>query len=84
VGDVGDEAVRRPKWWLSRYPGECRSGHSWYPGRVIISFVPCPCAGGSGHVRVRCLASGCHSVWYQPPHKPGSEITGQPGGAAMR
>jgi hypothetical protein len=59
-----------------------------YSGVLAItprSFVVCGCAGNDqgGHIRIRCLADGCSSVWYEPPHRPGAEVTGQPGGAAM-
>jgi hypothetical protein len=41
-----------------------------------VSWTPCGCAGGDGHLRVRCAERGCRSVWYQPPHVPGTEVTG--------
>jgi hypothetical protein len=29
---------------------------------------------------VSCRTDRCPSVWYQPPHTPGAEVTGRPGG----
>jgi hypothetical protein len=46
-----------------------------------VSWVVCGCAGDSkgGHLRVSCRADGCPSVWYQPAHHSGKEVTGRPG-----
>ncbi len=71
---MGD--VQRPDWWS--YPLECGRGHPWGPGQVSVSWTPCGCAGGDGHLRVRCLEDGCASVWYKPPHIPGAELAGYP------
>jgi hypothetical protein len=72
---MGD--VQRLDWW--KYPVKCGHGHPWGPGRVIVSWVVCQCAldGGEGHLRVSCRTDGCPSVWYQPPHRPGAEVTGR-------
>jgi hypothetical protein len=59
----------------SRARGVTRGG----PARVIVSWTPCGCAGGDGHLRVRCRERSCTSAWYQPPHQPGAEVTGRPG-----
>jgi hypothetical protein len=69
-----------PDWW--RYPKRCSHGHVWRPGSISVSWVICLCTGdlSEGHLRVSCRAEGCPSVWYQPPHRPGAEVTGRPGG----
>jgi hypothetical protein len=56
--------------------GGTRAGIRGVPGLVIVSWTPCGCAGGDGHLRVRCAERGCRSVWYQPPHVPGTEVAG--------
>jgi len=66
--------VERPGWWC--YPLECRYGHPWRPGRVLVGRTSCLCAGGDGHLRVHCAEPECPSVWYRPPHVPGMEVTG--------
>ena len=66
--------TERPGWW--RYPPECRYGHPWGPGLVIVSWLPCGCAGGDGHLRVSCADPACASVWYSPQHVPGTEVAG--------
>ncbi|MGO9144141.1 MAG: hypothetical protein ACLP70_22275 [Streptosporangiaceae bacterium] len=63
--------VRRPAWW--RYPEHCPAGHPWAPGRVIVGWMPCDCAGalrhpGRGHLWVRCRGVTCTATWYQPRH----------------
>jgi hypothetical protein len=69
-----------PEWW--RYPKRCSRGHLWRPGTVSVSWVVCQCAGvdNEGHLRVSCRADRCPSVWYDPPHERGAEVTGRPGG----
>jgi len=65
--------VQRPEWW--RYPERCANGHEWGPGRVLVSWQRCRCAGAQtlhedqaiwGHVTIACPAPGCRSVWYDP------------------
>ncbi len=29
---------------------------------------------------IPCRTDGCPRIWYQPPHRPGAEVTGRPGG----
>jgi hypothetical protein len=67
---MGD--VERPSWW--KYPLECAYGHAWGPGRVIVSWLPCGCAGGDGHLLVSCAEPECAAVWYQPPHQSGVDV----------
>jgi hypothetical protein len=66
TGPMGD--VQRPGWWS--YPLKWSHEHRWGPGRVIVSWTPCLCAGGDGHLRVHCAEPECPSVWCQPPHIP--------------
>ncbi len=68
--------VKRPDWWC--YPVACRRGHPWGPGLVSVSWTPCGCAGGDGHLRVHCREQGCRETWYKPPHEPGTEVIGYP------
>jgi len=73
--------VTRPGWWA--YPLACRNGHEWRPGTITVSWLPCTCRGGLGHLRVSCRTDGCTSpAWYKPRHREGAEITGRPGGPA--
>src|SRR5690242_9050254 len=67
--------VRRPDGWWS-YPERCPNGHEWRPGRVLVSWERCHCAGAQtlhpdraiwGHFRVACREPGCTSTWYDPP-----------------
>jgi hypothetical protein len=79
----GPMNVRRPAWW--KYPEQCRHGHPWGPGRVIVSWSPCDCAPaqaelGRGHLTVSCRSDGCRSRWYQPRHDPAT-TSWQPGRA---
>jgi len=46
-----------------------------------VSFTRCDCppvraaygeTGGLGHLTVACRVPGCGSVWYDPPHEPGT------------
>ena len=57
--------VRRPDWWF--YPEQCENGHEWGPGRVLVSWERCHCAGGRsahpedhswGHTTVECGEPG--------------------------
>jgi len=73
-------SVQRPDWW--RYPERYANGHEWGPGRVLVSWQRCHCAGAQtlhpdraiwGHFTVACREPGCQSVWYDPPHEQGSE-----------
>jgi len=73
-------SVQRPDWWP--YAGRCANGHEWGPGRVLVSWQRCHCAGAQtlhsgraiwGHVTVACQTPGCRSAWYNPPHEPGSQ-----------
>jgi hypothetical protein len=59
-----------------------REGHEWSPGKVIVSWVPCPCAGGRGHQSVSCTAGGCRETWYDPPHAAGADLRGPEGEVA--
>ena len=74
----------RPYWWA--YPLRCREGHPWGPGRVVVGWTPCPCAGnsGRGHLTVACAAPGCDERWYEPPHAPRADLRGPVGEAAAR
>lgn len=76
--------IELPDWWL--FPVACRAGHEWGPGRVTVSWTPCPCAGnsGRGHQSVRCVAEGCGETWHDPPHAAGAELRGPAGEAARR
>jgi hypothetical protein len=63
--------VQEPRPYRWRYPTECRNGHSWAPGLITVSWLPCLCAGpgSTGHLRVSCRADGCTSAaWYEPRH----------------
>jgi hypothetical protein len=71
--------VRRPGWWF--YPEQCANGHEWGPGRVLVSWQRCHCAGGRaahpedhswGHLTVECGEPGCRWKWYSPRHAPGT------------
>lgn len=71
----------RPDWWT--YPERCSNGHTWAPGLVTVSWMPCDCAGarrndgGLGHLRVSCRADGCRSAWYRPRHESAQAADGQ-------
>lgn len=80
MGRMGD--VWRPDWW--DYPLGCRNGHPWGPGRVLVSWTPCPCGGDLGHSRVHCATLGCQETWYEPPHAPGADLRGPEGLAAQQ
>ena len=69
-----------PEWWC--YPRQCRRGHVWRPGTISVSWVVCSCAsnGKGGHIRVSCRVEACSSVWHDPPHQAGMEVTGRPAG----
>lgn len=65
-----------PRLWP--YPAQCRNGHAWGPGLVIVGWTPCQCAEqgrGAGHQTVRCGVPGCRSVWHMPPHIPGADAS---------
>src|SRR6266536_1163468 len=66
---MGD--MQRPDWWS--YPLECGRGTS-VGGGPGVRELACSCAGGDGHLQVRCLSPGCSSVWYKPPHIPGPRL----------
>ena len=75
--------IKRPDWW--NYPLSCRNSHPWGPGRVLVSWTPCPCGGGgpgAGHQQVHCAELGCRETWYEPPHAPDADLLGQKGDAA--
>jgi hypothetical protein len=73
------DAVERPAWWS--YPLQCRNNHVWRPGTVTVSWLPCLCAGGTGHLMVSCRTDGCDSpAWHRPRHREGAEIGSRPGG----
>ena len=63
-----------PGWW--NYPKHCHHGHPSGPGRVIVSYMPCDCAGARqagklGHLlTVNCREPGCTSCWRKPRHDP--------------
>src|SRR5258707_6440148 len=63
-----------PGWW--NYPKHCHHGHPSGPGRVIVSYTPCDCAGARqagklGHLlTVNCREPGCTSCWRKPRHDP--------------
>ena len=59
-------SLRRPDWWY--YPEQCQNGHEWGPGRVLVSWERCNCAGAQtahpedhswGHTTVECGEPGC-------------------------
>ena len=56
-------------------PGECRRGHPWGPGKVLIGWQPCRCRGGWGHHWAACEEPGCSEIWYYPRH-----VASQPSG----
>ena len=71
--------MQQPDWWL--YPERCENGHEWGPGRVLVSWERCHCAGARaahperyawGNRTVACREPGCGSVWYDPPRGPHS------------
>jgi hypothetical protein len=81
--DDGNLVNDLPDWWP--YPVQCRHGHPWSPGHVIVSYVRCLCRadeGIFGHTVVRCTTDGCRSAWYRPQHYPSSaapsRVTGIP------
>ena len=70
--------VQLPDWWT--YPKYCGRGHSWGPGKVIVSWLPCQCAParaaqprGSGRRTIACRAPGCDWTDYEPSHDPETE-----------
>ena len=55
-----------PARWY--YPEQCENGHEWGPGRVLVSWKRCNCAGAQtahpedhswGHTTVECGEPGC-------------------------
>lgn len=66
-------------------PAELPRRPSVGPGRVLVSWTPCPCAGniGRGHQRVHCAELGCREMWYEPPHAPDADLLGPEGLAAL-
>lgn len=60
------DLVKRSEWF---YPLSCAAGHEWRPGKVVVGWTPCMCAGTMGHLRVHCTVPGCYETWYAPPHK---------------
>jgi hypothetical protein len=72
--------VHQSDWWP--YPERCANGHEWGPDRVLVVWQRCLCPGAQtlhedqaiwGHFTVACRAPGCRSVWYDPPHEPGTK-----------
>jgi len=73
--------VRRPGWWC--YLERCTNGHEWGPGLVLVSWERYHCAPARaahpdrhpwGHLTVECAVTGGRSVWYSPPHEPGTAL----------
>jgi hypothetical protein len=56
------------------FPEQCRLGHPWKPGTVVIDWRPCECrpasAARGGHLEVICGAPGCSERWQRPQHEP--------------
>lgn len=55
-------------------PTHCPFGHKLAPGRVLVGWSPCDCAGAAfgGHRTFRCR--GCEpeqTVMYEPEHRGG-------------
>lgn len=47
-------------------PEHCPNGHPLRYPNVLVSHLPCWCAGPGGHRTYRCLT--CDRVIYVPPH----------------
>lgn len=47
-------------------PSRCPDGHRLGPHAVIVGYLPCICAGGSGHRTFACRA--CGATIYQTEH----------------
>lgn len=82
---MADEQL--PDWW--RYPCCCQQGHVWGPGRVIVRWRRCWCAGvefDGRHIVVTCTAGGCGRSWYWPPHDAceGEELRANREGVVLR
>jgi hypothetical protein len=56
------------------FPEQCRLGHQWKPGTVLITWRPCECetaaAARGGHIEVTCNEPGCSERWQRPLHEP--------------
>src|SRR6266536_128189 len=56
------------------FPEQCRLGHPWKPGTVVIDWRPCECrtasAARGGHLEVGCGTPGCSERWQRPRHEP--------------
>jgi hypothetical protein len=72
------------------FPEECRLGHQWKPGTVLITWRPCECEPAAttrgGHVEVTCNEPGCSERWQRPLHEPigPMAITGRGGSENFR
>lgn len=43
-----------------------------------VGWLACPCAGGDGHLEVRCVEPGCRERWCKPLHHGPDPVTAYP------
>jgi hypothetical protein len=57
---------------IEQHPANCPNGHLLGAGTMIVGWLPCVCAGGSGHRCWTCVACGATS--FAPDHDIEAEI----------
>jgi hypothetical protein len=56
-------------------PWACAAGHRLGPGRVLVGWLGCTCAGGYGHRTWLCRE--CGHVTYDPLHVDHAQSAGR-------